>query len=63
MFSDSKTFARTEEMVEPKAMCDLNLNMSHNELLFINESPREKNDNVVYEQVGHKPSCTSTEDG
>ena len=26
------------------------------------ELPHEKNNNVVSKQVGHKPSCTSTED-
>ena len=28
-----------------------------------NEPPRGKTNNVVSEQVRHKPSCTSTEDG
>ena len=28
-----------------------------------NETSREKTNNVVYEQVGHKLACTSTEDG
>ena len=28
-----------------------------------NEPPHGKTNNVVSEQVGHKPGCTSTEDG
>ena len=28
-----------------------------------NEPRHEKTNNVVSEQLGHKPSCTSTEDG
>ena len=29
--------------------------------VYINEPPRGKTNNVVSKQVGHKPSCTSTE--
>ena len=34
-----------------------------NELSLINESPRGKTNNVVSEQVRHKPACTATEAG
>ena len=29
--------------------------------ILINEPPRGKTNNVVFEQVRHKPACTSTE--
>ena len=29
---------------------------------YLHESPREKTNNVVSEQVRHKPACTITED-
>ena len=32
-------------------------------LYFLNEPPRGKANNVVFEQVRHKPACTSTEAG
>ena len=31
--------------------------------MFINESRREKINNVDSDQVWHKPGCTATEDG
>ena len=40
---------------------DYQVNMSRN-MTQSNEPSREKTNNVVSQQVRHKPSCTSTED-
>ena len=39
----------------------LNLMYINVNLMYINELPRGKTNNVVSEQVRHKPTCTSTE--
>ena len=35
----------------------------HDTSCTLNEPPYEKTNNVVFEQVRHKPACTVTEDG
>ena len=37
------------------------MSICHLQLLFYYEPPRGKTNNVVSEQVRHKPTCTSTE--
>ena len=36
-------------------------NGDHEDILFSNEPPRGKTNNVVSKQVQHNPTCTSTE--
>ena len=57
----SKIFSRTGELISRK------LGMKHRWLkhcnVYINEPPRGKTNNVVSDQVRHKPACTVTEAG
>ena len=45
-------------MCLPSGLCGMN----ESENIKINEPPRGKTNNVVSEQVRHKPDCTVTED-
>ena len=60
---DETKTKHTDDMVQVDILTRILKDMTHTpKVALLNEPPRGKTNNVVSEQVRHKPACTSTEE-